>query len=81
MKEKRLLSLLLTVMLSIAAFAQNQTFKGNIVDPNGEPVIGATIVQKGTSNTVVTDFDGNFSINAPAGAELEITYVGIPSMM
>ena len=76
MKEKRLLSLLLTVMLSIAAFAQNQTFTGTVVDPNGEPVIGATIVQKGTSNTTVTDFDGNFSINAPAGAELEITYVG-----
>ena len=76
MKEKRLLSLLLTVMLAIAAFAQNQTFTGTIVDPNGEPVIGATIVQKGTSNTTVTDLDGRFSINAPAGAELEITYVG-----
>ncbi len=76
MKEKRLLSLLLTVMLAIAAFAQGQTFTGTVVDPNGEPVIGATIVQKGTSNTTVTDVDGNFSINAPAGAELEITYVG-----
>ena len=77
MKEKRLLlSLLLTVIMSIAAFAQNQTFTGTVVDANGEPVIGATIVQKGTSNTTVTDFDGNFSINAPAGAELEITYVG-----
>lgn len=76
MKEKRLLSLLLTVMLSIAAFAQNQTFTGIVVDPSGEPVIGATIVQKGTSNTTATDFDGRFSINAPAGAELEISYVG-----
>ena len=76
MKEKRLLSLLLTVILSIAAFAQNQTFTGTVVDQNGEPVIGATIVQKGTSNTTATDIDGNFSINAPAGAELEITYVG-----
>ena len=76
MKEKRLLSLLLAVMLSIVAFAQNQTFTGTVVDANGEPVIGATIVQKGTSNTTVTDIDGNFSINAPAGAELEITYVG-----
>ena len=69
MKEKRLLSLLLTVMLSIVAFAQNQTFTGRIVDPSGEPVIGATIVQKGTSNAVATDYDGSFSINAPAGAE------------
>ena len=76
MKEKKLLSLLLTLMLSIAAFAQNQTFTGTIVDVNGEPVIGATIVQKGTSNTTATDFDGNFSITCPAGAELEITYVG-----
>ena len=76
MKEKRLLSLLLSVMLTIVAFAQTQTFTGRVVDPNGEPVIGATVVQKGTSNTTVTDFDGNFSINAPKGAELEITYVG-----
>ena len=76
MKEKRLLSLLLTVMLSLAAFAQNQTFTGIGVDPSGEPVIGATSVQKGTSNTTATDFDGRFSINAPAGAELEISYVG-----
>ncbi|MBR4217586.1 MAG: carboxypeptidase-like regulatory domain-containing protein, partial [Bacteroidales bacterium] len=76
MKEKRLLSLLLTVMLSIVAFAQNQTFTGTVVDANGEPVIGATVVQKGTSNTVATDFDGNFSITCPSGAELEITYVG-----
>ena len=76
MKEKRLLSLLLTVMLAIVAFAQSQTFTGTIVDTNGEPVIGATVVQKGTSNTTVTDFDGNFSITCPAGAELEITYVG-----
>ena len=76
MKEKRLLSLLLTVMLSIAAFAQSQTFTGTVVDPNGEPVIGATIVQKGTLNTVLTDFDGNFSITCPKVAELEISYVG-----
>lgn len=46
MKEKRLLSLLLTVMMSIAAFAQTRTFTGTVVDPNGEPVIGATIVQR-----------------------------------
>ncbi len=76
MKEKRLLSLLLSVMLAIVAFAQNQTFTGKIVDANGDPVIGATIVQKGTSNTVASDFDGSFSINAPAGAELEISFVG-----
>ncbi len=76
MKEKRLLSLLLTVILSIAAFAQNQTFTGIIVDSSGEPVIGATIVQKGTSNTVASDFDGSFSITCPAGAELEISFVG-----
>ena len=76
MKEKRLLSLLLTVILSIAAFAQNQTFTGIVVDSSGEPVIGATIVQKGTSNTTVTDLDGSFSITCPAGAELEISFVG-----
>ena len=49
---------------------------GNVVDETGMPVIGATIRQKGTQNAVVTDFDGNFTLNVPEGAELEINYIG-----
>ena len=45
----------------------------------GEPVIGASIVEKGTTNGTVTDFDGNFSLTVSAGATLEISYVGFAS--
>lgn len=51
--------------------------KGRVLDTNNEPVIGATILEKGNpSNGTVTDFDGNFSLNIPAGAVLQISYIG-----
>jgi len=49
---------------------------GQVVDENGEPVIGATIGVKGTNAVTVTDFNGNFSINAPQGATLTVSYLG-----
>lgn len=49
---------------------------GRVTDTNGEPIIGATVRQAGTNNATVTDIDGNFTINAPRGAQLEITYIG-----
>ena len=49
---------------------------GQVVDETGEPVIGATVTVKGTKTVAVTDFDGNFTINAPSGATLVITYLG-----
>ena len=51
--------------------------KGNINDPQGEPVIGASVIEKGTSNGVITDFNGNFSLNVTSPtATLLISYVG-----
>ncbi len=52
---------------------------GRVTDANGEPIIGATVRQAGTNNATVTDVDGNFTINAPRGAKLEVTYVGFLS--
>lgn len=49
---------------------------GRVTDTNGEPIIGATVRQAGTNNATVTDVDGNFTINALRGAQLEISYVG-----
>lgn len=49
---------------------------GKITDNNGEPIIGATILEKGTTNGTVSDFDGNFSLNVSRNGELEISYVG-----
>lgn len=50
--------------------------KGRVVDGSGEAVIGATVMEKGTTNGTVTDFDGNFSIQVGDGAQLEISYIG-----
>ena len=55
---------------------QDNLVKGKVVDDKGEPIIGATVKEKGTSNGAVSDIDGNFSFNAPVGADLEISYIG-----
>lgn len=49
---------------------------GTIVDATGEPVIGANVVVKGTANGTITDIDGNFSLDAPEGAILQVSYIG-----
>ncbi len=55
---------------------QSQTAHGTVVDPVGDPVIGASILEKGTSNGTITDIDGNFSLNVKSGATLVISYIG-----
>lgn len=58
------------------AVMQANTVKGQIVDANGESIIGASVQVKGTNTGVISDIDGNFIINAPANATLIISYVG-----
>ena len=73
--------LLLTVLSFLAgtslAFAQGQvTVSGTIVDENNAPMIGVGIVEQGTLNGVISDIDGNYSIEVPEGATLEFSCVG-----
>lgn len=56
---------------------QQNTVTGTVVDEQGEPVIGATVKVKDTSIIVLTDLDGNFRVQAPVGATIEITYIGL----
>lgn len=49
---------------------------GQVIDPNGEPIIGATVMEKGTTNGIVTDLDGNFSLTVFPSHKLQISYVG-----
>lgn len=56
--------------------SQKRSVKGTVTDTNGEPVIGANVVQKGTTNGVISDVDGNFDINVAEGSILEISYIG-----
>jgi len=57
--------------------AQKVTVTGIVtLQEDGEPAIGVSVIEKGTSNGVITDFDGNFSISVPTGATLEFKYLG-----
>ena len=69
-----LVALLAFVVGSVSA----QTIKGNVKDSNGEPVIGATVLEQGTkNNATVTDLDGNFSIKLTGNNPLQISYIGM----
>ena len=65
------------VLLSVSTIMYAQTeIKGTVVDTKGETIIGATVMEKGTSNGTITDFDGNFTIKVKEGAILVFTYIG-----
>ena len=56
---------------------QTKKITGNVTNTAGEPIIGATVLEKGnTTNGTITDVDGNFTINLPANATLSISYIG-----
>lgn len=71
-----LLLMLMGMLMSVTAFAQNITVKGHVKDKTGEPIIGANVVVKGTTNGTITDIDGNFTLNAKKGNMIEISFVG-----
>ena len=61
----------------VMSVTQSSTIiKGQIVDAEGEPIVGATVVEIGTTRGTVSDLDGNFQLNSSANAKLRITYVG-----
>ncbi len=73
---QRLCFIALFVALAMNAFAQNKTVKGTVNDNMG-PVIGASVLVKGTTNGVITDLDGNFTLSdVPQNGTLQISYVG-----
>ena len=75
MKKIRLLMMLTALLMCATSFAQG--IKGTVIDENGEPVIGATIVDKANQqNATITDFDGNFIINVKAGGVITVSYIG-----
>ena len=69
---------LMAVLLvsGLSAFAQTAV-QGTVLDAaNGEPIIGASVLEIGTTNGTITDFDGNFTLNVKPGAKLSISYMG-----
>ena len=73
---RTILTLVLGLFLSVGAYAQNITVKGTVTDATGEPVIGANVLEKGTTNGVITDIDGNFQLQTSRGAILQVSFVG-----
>lgn len=65
-----------TSVLATTEIMQKKTIAGKVVDTNGEPIIGANVSIKGTTTGTITDPDGNFSLAAPAGTVLQISYIG-----
>ena len=68
--------IVLRKIVSSSASQDKKKVSGKVVDAKGEPVIGATIMEKGTTNGTITDFDGNFVLNVVDGAHIEISYIG-----
>ncbi len=76
MKQARLITLLVALLCTVATWAQDALFKGTIVDKSGEPIVGASVMEKGSSRGSVTDLDGNFSFKGQPGSTLVISYIG-----
>ena len=77
MKKRTFYLILVALIVSGSLFAQNLNVGGVVVDKQtGEALIGATIMQKGTSNGTITDIDGKFALAMPPGSTLLISYIG-----
>ena len=75
-KLKPLWFLMLLCLIPVWAFAQNVTVSGKVKDSTGEPVIGASVLEKGTTNGIITDFDGNFNLSVGNNSALVVSFVG-----
>lgn len=78
---KRALATLSLSMLCLIAFAQGHQISGTVIDGTGEPIIGANVLEVGTTNGVITDIDGNYSITvSKSPATLQYSYVGMKTV-
>lgn len=76
MEQLKKLFLSLALILTCTLVHAQTEISGTVVDVTGEPIIGATIMEKGTSNGTITDFDGHFTIKVDPGKMLVISYIG-----
>lgn len=78
LKNMRITLLMLFVAISLGVSAQSITLSGNVKDADGEPVIGASVIEKGkTANGSITNLDGNFTLNLSSNATIVISYIGM----
>ena len=79
MSKSKLFFLALFTICSMVAMAQSKKASGVVADRDGVPVIGATVVEKGTKNATVTDLEGRFSLQVGQGAMISVSYIGYKS--
>lgn len=65
--------------ISVQSVQQSNTIKGTVVDSHGDPIIGASVVIKGTSKGAITDINGAYQLDAPAGSTIVVSYIGYTS--
>lgn len=80
LNRKLWVTMAMLLVLAIPSIAQKITVTGHVADEHGEDLIGATILEKGTSNGTAADIEGNFTISVPANATLVVSYVGYDPM-
>ena len=76
----RIMVCLIGMLLPMCMFAQQITVQGVVKDQTGETVIGASVVQKNTTNGTITGIDGDFSLNVPSDAVIVVSFVGYKSL-
>ena len=78
---QRMFAFGILVMFTMILFAQGKHISGTVCDKNGECIIGASVLVKGTTNGTITDFDGNFTLNnVPDDAVLQVSFVGYETL-
>ena len=65
-----------SIVVTLKTAGNVKLVSGTVVDSNGEPIIGANVVEKGTTNGTVTDISGNFSLNINDSGILQVSYIG-----
>ena len=80
---KKIVFLLIALAISLVSFAQNKgTVTGKVVDENNEPIVGGSVIIKGTKTGTVTDVDGNFTLqNVEDGTALIFNYIGMNQLV
>lgn len=80
LNRKLFLSVAMLLIAVLPALAQKITVRGTVVDETGEPLIGATVMEKGTSTGTATDLDGNFELSVDPKSTLTVSYIGYDPM-
>lgn len=76
MKQARISILWVSLLCTVVTWAQDALFSGTVIDKTGEPIIGASVMEKGSSRGLATDLNGKFTFKGQPGATLAISYIG-----